>query len=572
MSEQNHDKEFNLLDEPWICVMLPDCTVREVSLKEVFSQAHTFRGLAGELVSQDTAVLRLLLAVLYRVFSQVNVSGEENEPGNDGEAVERWAELWSRGNFPEEPIFTYLEKYRDRFWLFHPVWPFYQVPDAARGTEYGASKLNGELSESSNKLRLFPSRTGEYRSAVTYAEAARWLLYVNGYDDTSAKPKKKGLPSPGAGWLGRLGLIMADGDNLFETLMLNLTFLQDGEKMWRGDSLPVWELPEVRSEERTQISVPDNPAALFTLQSRRLLLKREGEKVIGYSLLGGDFFSGDNAFEEQMTVWKRVEEKGKKAADRQPIYRPRRHDPSHQMWRDFASFVDSSDINSSAQGHKPGVISWVEYLQAYEITDQERLVRFRISSVQYGDKDFFITDEFSDSLTFYAGLLTEKGKAWRMLAQEMVLMCDDLAYCISKLAQNLIRARIGQENGDKGGKREASACNRAKEQLYYRFDIPFRRWLCSLNPDMDGEICDIKRQEWQEEAWKITMELGREMVAEAGPRAITGRMVEGKAGGEEKKAHYSAAEAFNNFQYMIKKRTGRTGNGDNSTKRAAGHE
>ena len=567
VSEQS--KEFNLLDEPWIRVMLPDCTVQEVSLKTVFSQAHRFRGLAGELVSQDAAMLRLLLAILYRVFSQVNVNGEEGEWEDDGEAVDRWAELWSLGQFPEEPIAAYLEKYRDRFWLFHTVWPFYQVPEAARGTEYGASKLNGELSESNHKKRWFLARTGEYRSMLTYAEAARWLLYINGYDDASVKKKGEGLPASGVGWLGKIGMIEAVGDNLFETLMFNLTFLQDGEKMWKGKDLPIWELSYVRNEERKEIRVLDNPAALLTLQSRRLLLKREGEKVIGYNALGGDFFSGDNAFAEQMTIWRKVE---KKKNDGQLVYQPKRHDSSRQMWRDFASFVESSDIESSSREHLPGVVTWVRYLQTYEIMDKKRLICFRINSVQYDNKNSSITDEFSDTLTFYAELLTERGGAWRVLALEMISLCDDLAFYIGSLAQKLLQAQAGRENSEKAGKREIAAGNRAREQLFYRFDTPFRQWLRSLNPEMDGVICDIKREEWQEEAWQIATELGYEMVAQAGPAAIVGRMAVEKVGGEEKKVHCSAPEAFRIFQHMVKKRTGRTGNGGNSKIRAAGHE
>ncbi len=166
------------------------------------------------------------------------------------------------------------------------------MPEAKIGTEYTASKLNGELSESSNKLRLFSSYAGEGKEGLTYAQAARWLLSVNGYDDTSAKPKGKGLPSVGAGWLGKLGYIQAQGNNLFETLMLNLTLLQDGVKLW-GENQPCWELDEPRSAERTEIALPDNPAQLLTLQSRRLLLDREGEIVTGFSLLGGDFFPGE---------------------------------------------------------------------------------------------------------------------------------------------------------------------------------------------------------------------------------------------------------------------------------------
>ena len=63
--------------------------------------------------------------------------------------------LWELKRFPEQPIRDYLEQWKDRFWLFHPEWPFWQVPEAAIGTEYGAAKLNGEMSESSNKIRLF---------------------------------------------------------------------------------------------------------------------------------------------------------------------------------------------------------------------------------------------------------------------------------------------------------------------------------------------------------------------------------------------------------------------------------
>ncbi len=222
------EAEFNLLDEKWIRVLLPDYTVREVSLTDALINAHLYRDLAGEMKAQDVTVLRLLLAVLHTVFSRVNANGEPDPLEEDLDAIGRWDELWGRKQFPEKPIRQYLEEYRDRFYLFHPTFPFYQVPEAAVGTSYSAAKLNGELSESSNKLRLFPARAGEQRNSLTYSEAARWILYVNAYDDTSAKPKGKNLPSPGVGWLGKLGIVTASGHNLFETLMLNLTLLQDG--------------------------------------------------------------------------------------------------------------------------------------------------------------------------------------------------------------------------------------------------------------------------------------------------------------------------------------------------------
>ena len=82
------------------------------------------------------------------------------------DALERWSALWQLGHFPAEPVRDYLEQWKDRFWLFHPTHPFWQVPQAKIGTEYGAAKLNGEMSESSNKLRLFPLYAGAEQGAA----------------------------------------------------------------------------------------------------------------------------------------------------------------------------------------------------------------------------------------------------------------------------------------------------------------------------------------------------------------------------------------------------------------------
>lgn len=40
------EREFNLLDEPWVRVMRPDCTVEEVSLPEALLNAHGYVDLA----------------------------------------------------------------------------------------------------------------------------------------------------------------------------------------------------------------------------------------------------------------------------------------------------------------------------------------------------------------------------------------------------------------------------------------------------------------------------------------------------------------------------------------------
>ena len=60
---QEARKEFNLLHKPWIKVLNPNQSVDTVSLKQAIFNAHGYLGLAGEIPTQDYAILRLLLSV-----------------------------------------------------------------------------------------------------------------------------------------------------------------------------------------------------------------------------------------------------------------------------------------------------------------------------------------------------------------------------------------------------------------------------------------------------------------------------------------------------------------------------
>lgn len=108
---------FNLLDEPWIRVLQPDYTVVEVSLKDALLNAHEYLCLAGEMPTQDVAVLRLLEAVLFTVFARVDEEGVES-PIDATNAWERWGALWELGHFPMAPICTYFDTWHERFWLY----------------------------------------------------------------------------------------------------------------------------------------------------------------------------------------------------------------------------------------------------------------------------------------------------------------------------------------------------------------------------------------------------------------------------------------------------------------------
>ena len=80
--------EFNLLTEPWIRVRLRDNTVREVSLTEALVSAQDYANLAGEMPTQNAAVLLLLLAVLFTVFARVDTKGESRPLMQSDDALE----------------------------------------------------------------------------------------------------------------------------------------------------------------------------------------------------------------------------------------------------------------------------------------------------------------------------------------------------------------------------------------------------------------------------------------------------------------------------------------------------
>lgn len=563
-----NEKEFNLLDESWIRVIDRQCRISEISLTDAIISAHKYKSLSGETPAQDIAVMRVILAVLHTVFSRVDENGDEFQLENDdkNEAVRRWKALWEMKQFPEEPITDYLESWRERFWLFHPEYPFWQVAGLNIGTEYSASKLNGELLESGNKIRMFSAFSGETKESMPYPQAVRWLIYTNAFDDTSSKPTKinKGkyhtpdgnAPSVGAGWLGKLGLIYLTGNNLFETLMLNLVMASEYTD---NNQKPVWEKENVPSEknrilfeERNEISKPENLAELYTLQSRRILLNRDNGKVTGYRLLGGDFFNKkekdqngtEDAFFEPMTVWRTPKN------DKKEPYKAKRHDSSKQMWREFATLYNNKDSNRCA-----GVITWLARCKR-RCNMKNFMMKTSIVSVEYGDKDFFVQNIFSDSLSMNAVLLDDKQIKGDYLdsIEDEIKKCDSLASAVGTLAKNLIIASGGDERNT------GNVASEAKSQLYYRLDLPFRKWLAGINPDNSiHETID----EWQKKAIKIADDFAEELVSATPETAFMGHEI---TNSKKEKELVSASKAMLIFKGSVRKIYGKIKAGKGSDK------
>lgn len=535
-----NEKVFNLIDEPWIRVIDDACRVDEVSLAELFKNAHQYKDLCGEIPTQDFALLRFLLAILHTVVSRFDMDGKMSPIEDDETALDRWKEIWNAGKFPDKVISDYLESQHESFYLFHPERPFYQCEHAKVGTSYTTAKLYGNLSESNNKVRMFSMLSGEEKNVMTFSEAARWLIYVNAFDDTSAKKSSESkalgleLPSVGVGWMGKLGLLCVSGNNLFETLILNLILVNENGY---SEERPIWELEKMPDGERIPVAMPDNLAQLYTLQSRRLYLKREDQKVIGFYLLGGNFFDKENAFIEPMTIWKNSGNKNNNS------YIPKRHDISRQFWRDFSALVVSTD-----KSHKPGVVSWINRLDEENILE-DRILDFKIASVQYGDKDFFVTNVFSDSFQFHSFLISEMNSMWQNMICDCVEFSDEIAKKVWILAKNINLASGGNEvNTSK------NFADKAKSDFYIRIDLPFRKWLCAIDPEADNAY--DKKIKWREECVKIARQFGNDIICNIDSSAIFGKgkfVDKEKNKTEIKKTIYSAAKAMNIFIAQLKK-------------------
>lgn len=545
--------EFNLLDEPWIRVMTEDCTVVERSLMQVLLNSHQYQRLAGELPTQDVALLRLLLAILQTVFYRVDPEDEDDPIEDRTAAIRRWQALWNAGRFPVQPIRTYLETWKDRFWLFHPEHPFYQVPAAAVGTKFKASKLNGELSESAHKMRLFPLRDGEEKETLSYAEAARWLVTLIGFDDSASTKKETGT---GTGWLGDRVNVYAIGENLFETLMLNLVFLKDGRYVW-AENMPAWEQPTMTTAKKREIPLPDNQAELLTLQSRRLILSREENRVTGFSSTGGDFFGKEgrvNAFSEQMTLWRA----GKTPKNAVPQFVPASVDPWRQMWRDFEVILGSREDT-----HIPGVVAWLTELRRKNVIPR-KYVHIASVGVTYDSKKGSIADIISDHLDFQMSLLDAAGELWIVLVGGEIHLIDEVARALGALAEGLYLAQGGQLDGA-GKKARQSQRDEGMRLLYAAVDLPFREWLAHIGAQHgDDENTRAQEQQcWRSIVFRIADNLGREMVRDAGTAAFTGRWIVNemaetngrfftKTNGEQKSVFYSSPTEYNRYLKSLK--------------------
>lgn len=507
-------RSFDLRTQPWIEVLTLDGQPATFSLIELFRRAHELREITGELPTQSFALLRVCLAILARAV--------DGPPSTDD-----WDDLWERPTAPVEQIESYLESYADRFDLFHPQTPFFQVPDlaTAKGEVSGLEKLIADVPA---RVPYFSVRIGHGLDAITPAEAARWLVHVQSFDVSGIKSGAVGDPRVkggkgypiGTGWAGALGGLTVEGENLWRTLLLNLiphdqpTLVSHTER-----DRPTWEAAPSTACEADDIAArPYGPLDLFTWQSRRVRLVGASDGVTGVLVANGDKITPQNRHRlEPMTAWRRSQAQ-ERALKQSLVYMPRQHNPSRALWRGLAQLLPAASPRGKevdgAEGLTAGVVEW-----AATALQARHLVTVRATGMVYGTQSAIVEDVFDDRLTLSTDLLAEHGSHLPSTVIDAIDATEAGVRALRDLAANLVRAAGGDGSLADGAREHAAA------QAYSDLDQPVRAWIRSLRAEGDA---DLSRFAWYQQARRILHRIGDDLVRDAGPAAWLGRDVRGR--------------------------------------------
>ncbi|GIF16288.1 type I-E CRISPR-associated protein Cse1/CasA [Actinoplanes teichomyceticus] len=506
---------FPLIDEPWLAVLYRTGRQDTVSLKQLFAEASRIRAIVGDLPTQTFAILRLLLAVMHRSL--------------EGPADEReWRQLWQRPSLPSADIDDYLDDFRDRLDLLHPVTPFYQVADLRTAKEEPAG-LQKLIADVPNGTPYLTSRVGPGLSRITPAEAARWLVHCQAYDTSGIKSGAVGDPRVksgkgypiGTGWCGNLGGLFLEADSLRETLLLNLIPQNYLGLAGNDNDLPAWERePLNAAEEDVRTRGPFGPLSLYTWQSRRIRLFGDAATITGALIANGDPLDAtDRHHLEPLTGWRRSESREKKLK-RSPVYVPIRHDPSRALWRGLEALLPTATTGTSKTGAlqlAPTVTNWLARLRYDEHLPADARIAVRAVGAVYGTQQSVIDQTVDDALIMSVQVFHPDARL-RTLVISSAADAESGVKALRTLAANLARAA-----GAKGDA-PAKAGSRAADAAFAVLDQQFRRWLASLGPQTDIATA---RADWQDTVQHRLRTLAADLISQAGPAAWTGREIGG---------------------------------------------
>lgn len=502
-----NDTTYNLLDEPWILATGVDGTDRAVSLRQAFTEADQLRRLAGELPTQDAAVLRLMLAILHRALP---VKGDDEVRG------ETWGHWWADGSVPVDQVLDYLNEWGERFDLLGTAAPFFQVADlhTAKGATSGLRKIVADLPAGH---QYFTNRAGSGATSLPLDEAARWVVHCQAFDISGIKSGAagddrvkggKGYPI-GTGWSGNLGLIILEGANLAQTLMLNLAL----SRLSPDDDEPVWESTPFTSAS-TGCTAALGPAQAMTWQSRRIRLLPTGDRVHDVLICNGDAMRVRNQHNiETMTAWRRSAAQQKKHGEAM-VYMPQEHRPDRAVWQGLTALLQAAPIISGSQDGadhlESATMEWVAKMRLMHHLPASALINVHTTGLVYGSQSSIIEMNMSDRVALRAEVLQDEDLQAR--ATRAAGLADSAAHLLSRFAEDLSAAE---------GRNDSAAADAARMNILAYLDSAFRPWVLALGKG-DRDEHDAN---WQRNVRRESLMFAQDLYAAASPAAIKGREV-----------------------------------------------
>lgn len=555
-------EKYNLLYEPWIAVV--DSRTgkkKKVSLIELFENASDYSNLAGEMQTQNFAVLRFLLAVIQTVFSRYDYNGnvlpgiELDEYGRQTEAVDEddmddytaevsdtWNQLYTEGKFPEI-IVRYLKSWQDHFYLFDDKYPFYQVnkhemdeilnhASKSKAQAVKGRTINRTISESNNKPSLFlPSVYMNDRKELTDLdilsadEIVRWLIAYQGYSNTGDKVKYPDKSNSSKGWLYDIGGICLQGDSLFETLVMNYMpeSPTDNERLTGRIQRPCWEYSGIDAVHRLRDGKPvDNLAELYTNWSRAVYMDPDTDvsKPLSISVVKLPEIDHSDANIEPMTLWKTV--KGK---DKQNHCMLKKHQAGEALWRSFGLIaVNPSDASYDTQ-RRPGIYSqyariagvkgsrWTNINGVSMKSDENATSWMPVDEItdQFRINDIVITDNKSDGwiVRISNAVETTKDVVSGIFRSYLRGICEIRGLRLTSPVDPLATGFIETETA----------------RLYDDIDAYFKEWLKSLQPEMSKDEAVAR---WYSQLKQLTLQHGTELFNNCTEKDLIG--IEGENG------------------------------------------
>lgn len=508
---------FNLIDEKWIPCITSEGQFIDVSLRDLFAEAYKIREISCETPIQSAAILPLALAILHRNFGPASAS--------------EWGKLWKAGKFDMGRLDEYFETWRDRFDLFDSERPFYQVADS----RVKSASIHSHLAQTMQSYSvLFTHKTEDNVEPLSPAEAARVLLQAQAFrlgGGVSGKDTPNHVDSP----LSRGVVFFARGDDLFQTLMLNLIrYPADDFMPATSNDKPFWERGDPM--ERRPIGkkmLKLSPAGYLdylTWQTNHVQLlpyeTADGVKVQKVTIAPVAKFQ-DGVFCPQNSYLRRVK-KGK--ADEFNILR---FDRVRNLWRDYHTLLPQ-DSNDKI----PAVIKWCARLTEYGHLPEDQVLRLMATGngTEPGKSKLLFYRRETMPLPLHVLRDTEKMNA----VTNAINLAEDIARILSSalhlLADRVMNKTLGNDFPSKEKKRRderqklmsqwnAVEAKRYSPHLYWiRLGQEFENFISGLRDDSEQAV-----KTWSETLVKTAEESLKDAVRLAGssPWVMKGKVEAG---------------------------------------------